>query len=139
MPKRRNSPTQHSLSYFKAKGIPCAVTEKWIAARWRGAQGGGFRQDVFGGDLIALVNDGVLNIQAGSDSSHAEKVKKAVGLPEVKQWLSGTARFFWVMTWGQRVHLNKDGRRVKVKRWTPRVTQLRLVDGQVTAEPFTLI
>ena len=131
--KRRISPTALTLAWFRKRGIAARVTERWVKT-----PAGGFRRDIFGGDLLALLRTEIVNVQAGSGAHHAEKIRKAVAHPDVRKWLTAPTRKFWIMTWTQRAAFNKSGARRKKDRWTPRVTTLSLVAGKILANDFHL-
>lgn len=88
---------------------------------------------------MALVGQDTIVIQAGVGSAHAAKITKAITLDEVRQWLTGSEyRKFHVWTWSKRVAFNKSGAKSKRDKWTPRVTQIILRDGELIAQDFTL-
>jgi hypothetical protein len=130
MAKRKCSPAQLCLAWFRKRDMPCAVVEKWIKI--------GIRRDVFGGDIQALTATEIIGVQAGASSMHAAKVKHAIAHPEVRQWLQAPTRLFWVMTWQKRPHFLPSGKRAKVDRWTPRCSSINLVDGRLVEAPLML-
>ncbi|MFA7301987.1 MAG: hypothetical protein WC069_06775 [Candidatus Shapirobacteria bacterium] len=134
IPRKKNvSPTVLTIKELKYRRIPCAVVEKWIKTPM-----GGFRKDCFGFDIICLLGDATLGVQAGAGHHHQEKIRHAISLPEVKQWLMSPYRKFHVWTFSQRVVFNKTGAKRKKPKWTPRVTEIYLEDGEVLARPFEL-
>lgn len=120
------------MAYMRGKGFPCAVVEKWIKTG-----SFGIRRDCFGFDILAI-GDVTIGIQAGIGAHHATKIQKALSLPEVKQWLGAAHRWFWVMTWSKRVAHNKDGSKRKNLLWFPRVSSIKLVDGDLVVSDFLL-
>lgn len=126
---KRISPTALTLAYFAKRNIPCQVSEKFIKAP--ALKGFGFRKDLFGGDLIALVGPDTINIQAGVTSDHKGKVDKALAHPEVRQWVSSPHRKFHVWTWRKEL-VGKRGR------WIPKVSAITLEYGKMISRPFTL-
>lgn len=133
MAKTRFSPTRKTLEYLRDHGYPCAVTEKWVKIGKFG-----IRRDCFCGDLIALAGDATINIQAGVGSMHAAKIAKAASLPELKQWLSSPYRWFQVWTWSKKMQVKKNGSKSKKGVWVPRVSSLKLVDGEIQVCDFKL-
>lgn len=69
---------------------------------------------------------------------HAAKITKALSLPEVKQWLGASHRWFWVMTWSKRIAHNKNGSKRKNLLWFPRVSSIKLVEGKLVVSDFYL-
>jgi len=133
--KRRFSPTQKTLAYLKERGFPCEIVERYIIF---GKGGAGIRRDVWGGDIQCICGDATFTIQAGVSSAHSTKIKKASELEKVRQWLSSSSRKFLIWTWGKRVAYTSKGKRCKKLRWTPRVTELVLMDGKIIPKPFAL-
>ena len=131
--KKRVSPTQLTLAWFRKRGIAARVTERWVKTAT-----GGFRLDVFGGDLMALLGMEIVNVQAGTGAHHQEKIRKATNHPDVRLWLECPSRIFWIITWTQRVVFKKDGDKQKRPRWTPRVSVLSLHEGKIIASNFAL-
>lgn len=131
--KTRVSPTKLTLHYLRKRGIPARVVEQYIKTPQ-----GGFRRDLWGSDIQSLLGVHTLGIQAGIGAHHAEKIKKAMGLEDVKLWLASPTRLFQVWTWTQRVVRKKDGTKAKLPKWTPRVSQITLRDGELIVEPFIL-
>jgi hypothetical protein len=135
MPKR-TSPTQLTIKYLRARGIACAVVEKWVKAP--GKQFGGFRKDTFGFDILCLIGNDTLGIQAGAASSHAAKITKAMNHPDVRLWLTSPHRSYIILTWRKAVARNKDGAKRKNLLWKPRATQLLNEDGAIISREFEL-
>jgi len=133
MAKARFSPTVKTLAYLRERGFPCCVVEKFIKFGKFG-----IRRDSWGADLQCLAGDATIGIQAGIGSMHAAKIKKALELPEVRQWLASSSRWFWVMTWSKKVAFNANGHRRKNLLWFPRVSQIKLVDGELVVSDFIL-
>lgn len=133
--KKNISPTQLTLAYLRKRGAFASVTEKWIKAPFM--KGGGVRKDLFHGDLMAILNGTLLNIQAGVESDHNAKVKKALTHPEVKAFLI-TGNKFHVWTWAKKQAFNKDGSVRAKPKWTPRVTEIYREGNTLLARPFIL-
>lgn len=127
----QNSPTKLTLKYFRKKGFPCHIVEKWVKT-----PAGGFRKDCFGFDILVLGGLETIGIQAGAGAAHAEKIRHAMGLEEVRQWISSPHRLFLIVTWSKRVKRNKDGSKRARTEWTPRGSQLTLVDGKIIESDF---
>lgn len=133
--KRKVSPTQMTMAYLRARGVPCEVTERFVkAGRF------GIRIDVWGGDLQALTKEHTINIQAGMAQHLAEKIAKAKEVPGVREWLQSPHRLFQIWVWKKRPHYLVSGKRAKVDRWVPAVRQLSInpVDGEIEAVEFVL-
>ncbi len=133
MKKRNASPTVLTLNFFRKKGVPIRVVERWVKTPT-----GGFRLDLWHSDLQALFNQEICGIQCGAGSHHSTKVKKALSHPDVRLWLASPSRIFWVMTWTKKVALKSNGERKKLLVWKPRVTAISMQGDEVTAAPFTL-
>tara|TARA_R110000868_G_scaffold46739_1_gene154161 strand:- start:39 stop:464 length:426 start_codon:yes stop_codon:yes gene_type:complete len=127
---KRISPTQLSLRWFRARGMKCAVTERWVKMKV-----GGFRKDIFGGDLMVLLKGETLNVQAGTTAHHAGKVHHALEHPDVALWLECPTRKFWVMTWAKREAKKKDGAPKKRGEWKARVTAIQPGPGGLVSVP----
>lgn len=126
---KRKSPTALTMEFFRKRGSECGVVERWI--KMPKAFGGGVRKDFFGGDLIALTVVDTILVQAGVTSDHSGKVRHAINLPEVAQWLTSPTRKFWVMTWSKKL-VGKRGR------WVPRVSIIQPSPNGLEALPFQL-
>jgi hypothetical protein len=101
------SPTQRSLAHLKQLGYAARVVEKWNPFAK-------VRQDLFGGDLLALkAGTPILPVQATSGSNHAARRVKLEAGAVITLWTqSGAVLEIWSWT--------KKGLRGKVKRWTLR-------------------
>lgn len=130
---KRISPTALTLKYLRARNVPCKVTEKWVKTPQ-----GGFRVDLWGGDLQALTHEHTINIQAGAATDRANKVKKALNLPEVREWLASPHRLFQIWTWKKRPAFKKDGSRKRRDEWSVRVDQIDMRDGELVVMDFNL-
>jgi hypothetical protein len=101
------SPTQRSLAHLKALGYHAKVVERWNPfAR--------VRQDLFGGDILALkAGEPVLIVQATSGTNHAARRTKLEKEGFRALWTGAGARLE-VWSWA------KQGARGKRKTWTVR-------------------
>jgi hypothetical protein len=123
------TPTQRTLRALRARGLECAIVEKWN--QYAGPHG--VRQDLFGIiDVIALDPvAGVIGVQScgNSFSDHFRKItgERAV---ETRKWLEtpGTALELW--SW-RKVKMKRGG---VAMRWEPRVRQITLADLGGNAE-----
>lgn len=131
---KRVTPTIRTLRYFRRKNIPCRVVERWIKLR----TGGGIRQDLWHCDIVALIGQDTLGIQAGPKQHHAEKVTNALIHPDVKLWLSSPYRSYIVLTWGKYVKRRKDGTKSLQPDWRARATRLVNEDGKIIAKEWEL-
>lgn len=127
MPKKpaRAQPTHRSLQECKKRGWPAYVTEKRIPVI-------NILKDAFGfGDILAIDGEpGSMLIQATSEKGGvARRVKKITDdcTEHALAWLKAGNRIE-VWGWGPKVHLNQDGSKSKVKRWTLRVIPVTLED-----------
>ena len=121
------------MNYLRKRGVDCAVVEKWVKCGKFG-----IRRDCFGFDILCLLGDKTLGVQAGAGSSHSEKVKHAIAHPYVLKWLKSEYRIFHVWTFTKKVTYNSDGKKSKVLRWTPRVTEIYREGNTLFARPFIL-
>lgn len=117
------SPTARTLNYLRKQGAIAQVCEKWIPVRgdWKR----GKRVDLFGADVAVIQGRAFILIQSCSGSSHADRIRKACDNAHVAAYLN-TGNLFEVWSWSQRVAYGKKGNKLKRKKWTPRVSQLRL-------------
>lgn len=101
------SPTARSLAHLKQEGYAARVVERWNP--WAR-----IRQDLFGGDILALKSgEPVLIIQATSGANHASRCTKLQAGGFINLWKeSGAVIEVW--SWA------KKGPRGKMKRWTLR-------------------
>ena len=101
------SPTQRSLAHLKQLGYTAKVVEKWNPFAK-------IRQDLFGGDLLALKSgEPVLVVQATTGSNHASRRTKLEADGYIDLWKgAGAALEIW--SWA------KQGARGKRKTWTLR-------------------
>lgn len=117
------SPTARTLEYMRNQGASPWVVEKWNPFAH-------IRQDLYGFiDVVALRpgEQGLLGIQATTDSHGAERVTKIQGIDVARLWLS-CKNPIWVMTWAQR-----GGKR----KWTPKITPLTLAGQEIVAgQPY---
>lgn len=83
------------------------------------------RKDFLGiGDALFFKGSETLLVQAcgaGELAAHERKIRKS---PYLASWLEGGHRGILLIGWGKRVARNKDGKKSKVKRWTPRVLSI---------------
>lgn len=125
------SPTTRTLEYLRNQGAIAVVCEKWIptAGDWKR----GKRVDLFGAaDVAAIQGRAFILIQSCSGGSHATRIAKCRANPNVAAYLN-TGNTFEVWSWSKRVAYGKNGKKMKRKPWTPRVSQLVLDrDGKVT-------
>jgi len=126
---KRVSPTVLSLRWFRSRGMPAVVVERYISFIK-------IRQDIWGADIQALTKTGIVGVQAGIAAHHAEKIKKATASDAVKHWLASPSRIFFVQTWKRRPAFKKNGGRKKIDEWASRLTQLVLIDGRIEAREF---
>ena len=130
--KAGKSPTQLTLNYLRKRGCYCAMTERWVKMK-----DGGFRKDVFGGDLMAIAGCDLINIQATSATNHAARLQKSLANPEVFTFLQ-TKNLFQIWSWKKIATQNNDGSTNKNGRWIPRITEIYLENGKLLTRPFYL-
>lgn len=109
----KTSPTQRTLAELRKNGYTAQVVERWNPHAK-------VRVDLFGViDLLALLPDRILGIQACAGASHAARRTKILDEPRARQWLqAGAALECW--SWSKR------GARGKRKTWTLRVEAITL-------------
>jgi len=101
------SPTQRSLAHLKELGYCAKVVEKWNPFAK-------IRQDLFGGDIVALKSgEPVLIVQATTGSNHAARRMKLEEAGFTALWTGAGARLE-IWSWA------KAGARGKRKVWTVR-------------------
>lgn len=101
------SPTQRSLAHLKELGYQAKVVERWNSFAK-------IRQDLFGGDLLALKpGEPVLIIQATTGSHHAARREKLEAAGFITLWTSAGA-VLEIWSWA------KQGPQGKRKAWTLR-------------------
>lgn len=116
------TPTQRTLRALRARGLVCAIVEKWN--QYAGPHG--IRQDLFGIiDVLALGPEGVIGVQSCGNafSDHWKKltVERA---EETSAWLSTPSCTLELWAW-RKVKLKRGGLAV---RWEPRVQVITLDD-----------
>src|SRR5574343_1115669 len=106
------SPTQRTLRELRARGLECAMVERWLA-------GPKLRQDLFGIiDMIALGPDGVIGVQSCGDSFAAHYQKITVErYQETHNWLSTPGCTLELWSW-RKVKVRRGGR---AEIWQPRI------------------
>ena len=121
------SPTQRTLKSMREQGRLCGIVERFNAYVGKF----GIRQDLFGFiDIIALdPQHGIVAIQScGQDySGHVKKLTEERN-EAVFEWLKHAPCELWA--W-RKVKLKRGGKAV---RWSPRVADIRVVDGEVVVE-----
>lgn len=80
---------------------------------------------------MALSATDTFLIQAGSETSHAEKVRNAIVHPEVMEWLSSPYRKYMIWTFAKRL-VGKRGK------WVSRISMIRKTDSGLESVPFQL-
>lgn len=111
------SPTQRSLALLKEGNFICQVVERWNPYAK-------VRVDLFGFiDIVAVRHPypGVIGIQTTSASNMSARIKKILGIPEAKIWLTAGNRII-VHGW------SKKGRAGARKTWQYNVTEITLED-----------
>lgn len=128
------SPTSLTLKWFRSRNIPIEVTERFIKFGKFGV-----RKDIFGGDCVAVTAKETINVQCGASQHHAEKIKKAMSLECVRQWLACPTRLFFIQTWKRRPAFKLNGQRKKIDQWSCRITTLVLLpSGTIEPREFIL-
>ena len=79
------TPTQLSLRKLRADGYLCVVVEHWNAFARK-------RQDLFGFDIIAVTDDGVLLVQTTSAANVSARIHKIEDLPSTARLRKAGAR-----------------------------------------------
>ena len=101
------SPTQRSLAHLKELGYAAKVVERWNHFAK-------IRQDLFGGDILALKSgEPVLVIQATTGSNHAARREKLEAAGFIPLW-KGAGASLEIWSWAM------QGPRGKRKAWTLR-------------------
>ena len=112
-----SSPTSRVMEALRKAGGIVGIVERYNSFSRT-------RSDLFGFlDLLCLQGQKIVGIQCTSGSNHAARVKKAMAIPELKDWLA-TGAAFEIWSWTRRTGYNKDGSKAKVKRWQARVQQI---------------
>ena len=113
------SPTQRTLRELRARGLECAVVERWLA-------GPKLRQDMFGIiDIIALGPSGVIGVQSCGDSFSQHWNKLTVEkYQETFNWLSTPGNSLVIYAW-RKVKVKRGG---LAERWMPRVVEVTMAD-----------
>lgn len=89
------TPTQKSLKRLRAAGWHCEVVEHWVM--WPKP---GHRKDLFGwADIIAVNHNHVMLVQTTARSGVSARIKKIVGCPVARLWLSSPHRHAVVHGW----------------------------------------
>ncbi len=109
------SPTARTLNFFRKQGAIAESVEKWIPIPKH--PGGGVRRDLWGADILVRQGALLMAVQSTSGSNHSSRVTKSLANPAVLNWLHCGVTFY-IYSWA------KKGARGKVKRWTPKITQL---------------
>lgn len=81
------------------------------------------RKDLFGFiDAIAMKKDDpvTIGVQACATGELVAHEKKMRASPLFETWLSSPYRAILLVGWSKRVARGKDGKKLKVKRWTPK-------------------
>ena len=121
------SPTQRTLKAMKEQGRICGIVERFNAH----VGPHGIRQDLFGFiDIIAIdPEQGVVAIQScGQDfSGHVRKITNERN-ENAFEWLKHAPCELW--SW-RKVKLKRGG---KAMRWSPRIADLRVIDGDLVVE-----
>ncbi len=117
-----SSPTQRTLARCRKNGWIAQVVEKWNSFT-------NTRHDLFGCvDVVALDGEpGILGIQTTSTGNMSKRVAKCLEVIP-REWLRAGNRL-QVWGWSQRVHYLKSGKKAKRKRWTVKVTSVKLKSG----------
>ena len=129
------SPTQRSIAYCKKVDWLAGVVERWLPIPDHPA--GGLRKDLFGFiDLVVLDGiGGTVGVQATSTSNLSHRLRKIRDecFPAAYRWLKEGNRIE-VWGWAKRHYKLKSGKRSNEKRWTRRVLDVRLEDGDLVGE-----
>lgn len=81
------------------------------------------RKDLFGFiDAVAIRKDDVftIGVQACATGELAQHERKMRASPYFETWLSSPYRLILLVGWSKKVARGKDGKKLKVKRWTPK-------------------
>lgn len=117
------SPTSRTLQMYRDDGIPIGVVERWLpfhGTTENGKKPGGVRSDLFGFiDLIALVDDRIVGIQATSAANLSHRCIKI--RDECRD--NATA---WVAAGGQIVVIGwkKYVKPIERKLWRPKIMDM---------------
>ena len=121
------SPTQRTLKAMKEQGRICGIVERFNAH----VGPHGIRQDLFGFiDIIAIdPEQGIVAIQScGQDfSGHVRKITNERN-ENAFEWLKYAPCELW--SW-RKVKLKRGG---KAMRWSPRIADLRVINGDLVVE-----
>ena len=113
------TPTQRTLRELRARGLECAIVERWLS-------GPKLRQDMFGIiDIIALGPNGVIGVQScgNSFSDHYNKLTTE-RYQETHNWLSTPGCTLELWAW-RKVKVKRGG---KAEMWQPRVVEITKAD-----------
>lgn len=131
--QKSQSPTKLTLGYLRKRGALCHLAEKWVKTK-----DGGIRKDAFGCiDIFAIVGRDFMGVQATSANNHKLRLDKSIAIPELTSFLR-TGNKFQVWSWKKTNLTRKDGTTSSCIRYTPRVTQVELRDGQLVCVKFLL-
>lgn len=126
------TPTQRTLRELRARGLECAIVEKYVGVVSRKSSDGGeskrlgFRQDLFGIiDIIALGPSGVIGVQSCGDSFSQHWNKLTIDkYQETHNWLSTPGCTLELWAW-RKIKAKRGG---KAEIWAPRVVEITMAD-----------
>ena len=130
-------PTERTLGLLRDLGYWPGIVERWVPNP--GSPGGGKRRDLYQIiDIIAIKPSETLGVQScGQDvSGHVKKLVELEG--NLRAWLAGDIRTFWLIGWRPLADYKKNGERAMRDRWQPRIIEYRFVSGEIVSDEITL-
>lgn len=115
-------PTERTLSLLRDLGYYPGIVERWLPNP--GSPSGGKRRDLYHIiDIIAIKPGETLGVQScGQDvSGHVKKLEEYDD--NLRAWLAGGTRSFWIVGWRPLAAYKKDGDRAKRDRWASRIVR----------------
>lgn len=122
--KKSVSPTQRTMAELRARGWTAQIVERRVPRV-------NILRDLFGfGDIVALVDDGILAIQCTSGDHHAHRREKILAEPRALEWLRAGGKIA-IWSW------EKQGARGKRKTWQLREEEIEDLDFAATQTEAT--
>ena len=112
------STSARTMAYLRTQGYTVGDTQKpWNPYTKK-------RTDLFGiFDCLAFNDEVTLGVQACGSTDFAEHRRKMLASSVLKPWCMSNRKAV-LIGWSKRVARGKNGKKMKVKRWTPRIEYL---------------